>query len=231
VVRDTGIGIPADEQKRIFEAFTQVNNSTTREYSGTGLGLAISQRLAVALGGTLGVESVEGGGSCFTLALPVERVGNGLVVHEAELPGASLEAARLLLVEANEAAHPMLRMLLGAETRSIDIVRSGEEALAAMAAGAFDHVMIEAYSAAGDSPEPLDAIRAVIARAREHHARISLLAAPSERLGLGQLATAGADQFILKPVGAADLIAALKKLYEAPAEAAAAEAGGLRATS
>ncbi len=220
-VRDTGIGIPENEQARIFEAFAQVNNSTTREFSGTGLGLAISQRLALALGGTIKVESVEGDGSCFTLSLPVERVGNGLAVYEPETPGASLDAARLLVIERNEAAHPMLRMLLGAETRSVEIVKSGEEAIAAMDESDFDHVMIEAFSAAGESAEPLDAIRAVIARAREAHARTSLLAAPNETLGLGQLATSGADQFILKPVGAADLIAALKKLYEAREELAA----------
>ena len=218
-VRDSGIGIPPDEQARIFEAFTQVNNSTTREYSGTGLGLAISLRLAAALGGTLGVESVEGEGSCFTLALPVERIGNGLASYEPEPSGASLDAARLLLIERNEATHPMLRMLLGAEARSIDIVLSGAAAIARMDEGQFDHVLIEAVSAADDHAAPTEALRAVIEKARSVGAKASLLATPTETLGAAQLFAIGADQLILKPIGAADLIAALKKLYALPAEA------------
>src|SRR5690606_9478627 len=86
-VRDTGCGIPEDKQELIFEPFTQLDSTMTREKGGTGLGLTIARRLAELLGGTVSVESQVGVGSTFPLRLPVAPPA-------AAPPGASRLAGR-----------------------------------------------------------------------------------------------------------------------------------------
>jgi signal transduction histidine kinase len=88
-VSDTGIGIAPDDQGKLFQAFTQVDPSSTRKYGGTGLGLALSQRFCEMMGGKIVVESELGRGAVFTMRLPAEmpepasgRDGSGPVVDE-----------------------------------------------------------------------------------------------------------------------------------------------------
>ena len=109
-VSDTGIGIPPDKQRQIFQAFTQADSSTTRRYGGTGLGLAIALRLVELMGGRLWVESTEGHGQHVLLHRDLRdaaRAGRA----RAPRPKA-LEGLRVLVVDDNATNRRILEEML-----------------------------------------------------------------------------------------------------------------------
>jgi CheY-like chemotaxis protein len=108
IVRDTGIGIPADRVGSIFQSFTQVDTSTTRKYGGTGLGLAISKRLAELMGGTMWVESEEGVGSKFHFTVQAPPT---TLTQTEKIPDVPyLQFKHLLIVDDNETNRRILTL-------------------------------------------------------------------------------------------------------------------------
>ncbi len=97
-VRDSGIGIPAEKQDRLFKSFTQVDSSTTRKYGGTGLGLAISKKLTQLMGGEMRVESEEGKGSSFIFTIRSQTTGPVVYSPEFDKRGQSLVSNKSILV-------------------------------------------------------------------------------------------------------------------------------------
>ncbi|HEX7152836.1 MAG TPA: response regulator [Thermoanaerobaculia bacterium] len=126
-VTDTGIGIPSEVQSNLFQPFTQADASTTRRFGGTGLGLAISRHLVEAMGGEMGVDSVEDKGSTFwfTIPLGIGAVDEVTRSHKVQ----ALGGIRVLVVDDNETNRRLVRHNLGAWRMESDEAASGPEAL------------------------------------------------------------------------------------------------------
>jgi signal transduction histidine kinase/DNA-binding response OmpR family regulator len=122
-IQDSGMGIAEDKRDRLFQPFSQVDSSISRQYGGTGLGLAISQRLCKMMGGQIEVHSELGKGSCFYFTLNLQAVN-----CEAMLTG-----KRLLIVDSNEALSSQIDQNLQAYKITIHVARSSYEALGIIA--------------------------------------------------------------------------------------------------
>jgi len=105
-VRDTGLGLTPEAQGRLFQPFSQADNSTTRKFGGTGLGLAISKQLVELMGGEIGVETVLGQGSCFWFTLHLEKQAHP--TERGMVTGNSLEGLRVCVVDANDTNRQLL---------------------------------------------------------------------------------------------------------------------------
>ncbi len=110
-IRDTGIGIPADRQDRLFKAFSQIDSSTTRKFGGTGLGLVISRSLAALMGGTIRVESAVGRGSAFIFTIQTDAVALPAEGAALVLPD-RLRGGPVLCIEDHPVTQRRLRTLL-----------------------------------------------------------------------------------------------------------------------
>jgi len=129
-VRDSGIGMDEDTLRRLFSPFSQADSSVTRQYGGTGLGLSICKRLVELMGGSIGVESALGSGSCFWFELGIP-VAAGACATRAELPSDG-PPRRIALVEPHDASAAMLHEYL--RSAAVETLRFGSasDALAAM---------------------------------------------------------------------------------------------------
>ncbi len=126
-VQDTGVGLSAEQQERLFQPFTQADNSTTRRFGGTGLGLTIARQLVERMGGTLWIESEKGQGSTFHFTARLGRVASSTPAR-ASL-GAEWQGRRVLLVDDNAAAREVLSHMVRSLGLQIDTVESGPRAL------------------------------------------------------------------------------------------------------
>lgn len=202
-VRDTGIGIAPEKQADIFESFKQVDSGTTRKYGGTGLGLAICRNLAQALGGDIGVESVEGEGATFTLDIPLRPAAapDGI---EPDVAGGVL-----LIFDRNPINRSMLRTLLEPRAGHVRFASDVDDAVRALMGGGVSHVLIDDGSVRGGQADPIALIGKVTAAAANAGARSAVLwKAPSDE-DRSRLRETALDIVIAKPVAGATMADAL----------------------
>jgi signal transduction histidine kinase/PleD family two-component response regulator len=194
-VEDTGIGIPAEAQTRLFTAFTQADNSTTRKYGGTGLGLAISRQLVAIMQGKIGVKSEPGKGTTFWFTARFEKQkGNPKPVPD-------LGKFRVLIVDDNATNREILRLQLQGWKMQCASACGGEEALRMLTEAAskghpFDLALLDMQMPEMDG---LALARAIKADPAISGARLIMLTSLGQLPG-GELQALGIDSHLVKPI-------------------------------
>jgi CheY-like chemotaxis protein len=214
-VEDTGPGIPADQQARIFEAFSQADGSTTRRYGGTGLGLAIARHICELMGGTISVASEPGRGATFRFTARFARQPAATrppppAMRATQLPDPDAEEAprpvpaHVLLVEDNRVN---LQVGLGMLSRigcSVETAADGLQALERFTPGRFDVVLMDCQMPGMDGFETTAAIRAQEAQGGRRTPVIALTANAIDG-DRERCIAAGMDDYLPKPFRLADL--------------------------
>jgi CheY-like chemotaxis protein/HPt (histidine-containing phosphotransfer) domain-containing protein len=211
-VRDTGIGIPKEQQGRLFEAFTQADTSTARQYGGTGLGLAISRRLARLMGGDLTFESAPGVGTTFFFTARFAVEARQEVPARTTVPP-SLAEKPVLIVEDSATSRELLETLLAGWGIPSRAVASAEEGLALLA---------EHNGSDGEDPfalavldwmlpgmTGLDAAERIRSRRETHTLPIVMISAYAGKEEEARCVQLGVNVFLRKPITASSLFDAV----------------------
>ena len=238
-VSDTGIGIPQDRMESIFDSFTQLDSSTTREYGGTGLGLAISTRLVELMGGRIWAESKVGEGSTFYFtarfetqaeasrrksppAMDMERmqplgVGNNGAKEEALSPLESPDvpeeerALRILLVEDFPDNRMLVQSYLKGTPYQIDIAENGEIAVGKFKSGRYDLVLMDMQMPVMDDYTATKEIREWEIDNGVSPTPIIALTANALKEDAQRSLDAGCTAHLTKPIRKASLLAAIRE--------------------
>ncbi len=218
-VSDTGIGIASSEIDRLFEPFTQADESTTRNYGGTGLGLSIVKRLVELMGGSIGVQSELGTGSSFWFTVPLER---GLMTTKPPSSGPEdgdeyeplderKKRARVLVVEDDGTNMTVALSALTHLGHYADGVHNGKEAIRALSRSPYDLVLMDLQMPVMGGLEATRAIRKKDSGVLNPNVPIIAMTAHAVRGTRDSCVEEGMDDYLAKPVRFAELEAVIER--------------------
>lgn len=216
-VCDTGIGISAKDQERIFQPFEQVDNSNTRQYGGTGLGLAICRRLTSLMDGELTVASTPGQGSCFSLVLGFKTVSLVETTPAVDpLPKrSSAQHYRVLVAEDNQINRLFMVKLLQQLGHQAVPAEHGQQALELLTLQPYDLILMDIQMPVLDGSKALQEIRRQDVEHRRHTPVIALTA--HAMVGDREKFMAqGFDDYLAKPLKTETVRAAIERCMAAP---------------
>ena len=225
-ISDTGIGISSEHLNRLFKSFTQVDASAERKYEGTGLGLALSKKLVELMGGTIGVESNENGGSTFYFIVPFilpreEERSEALSPPEpGDTPGKEhllrreITGLEILLVEDKPMNQKLATILLEKEGHRVTTADNGKKALELYGARTFDLILMDIHMPEMGGLEVTECIRAAEAEGGGGRIPIIAMTAYVMQEDRDKCLQAGMDYYISKPINAEELYYAIARVME-----------------
>lgn len=222
-VRDTGIGIAADQIERLFSRFNQADSSIARRFGGTGLGLAISKQLAELMGGRIGVDSEEGKGSTFWFELPLAEGQTVQIEAPVQADGpATLRSLRILVAEDNQVNQMVIGLMLRQLGHQADIVTNGIEACEQVQKAPYDLVLMDMQMPEMDGMTATATIRKLPSAA----AKIPIIALTANAMegDRERYIGAGMDDYVAKPIALPLLIAAMNRVMGASDQATGGDA-------